>query len=157
VDECDILCGELDGDSEEDFSHAYHRKLDDELNRAACLWIRHAVANSQARVLRVCFQTKPRLCLDYVRFESQLLTRVELTAAKFYGSIDFSRCPALQDLTMTECKIYGGDGVSSRSLAHLTIANCYIFRLGRTPPHSDLHSSPSFTTTICLKRQGSSS
>jgi hypothetical protein len=77
VDECDILCGELDGDSEEHFSHAYHRKLDDELNWAACLWIRHAVANSQARLLRVCFQTKPRLCLDYARFESQLLTRVE--------------------------------------------------------------------------------
>jgi hypothetical protein len=96
VHECDILCGQLHGDykeEKEDHSDAYKHKLDDELNWAACLWIRHAVANWQALVLRVCFQARRRLCLDRVPFASPLLTRVELTDATFKDpsqSLDFS-------------------------------------------------------------------
>ncbi|OEL18033.1 hypothetical protein BAE44_0020946, partial [Dichanthelium oligosanthes] len=95
VDECEILCGELHGDPDEDngedLSSRYKRKLDG--------W------------------------LDNVPFASQLLTRVEPTDATFmFGSIDFSRCPALEDLKMSTCRIHA-DRISSQSLTYLSIAD----------------------------------
>jgi hypothetical protein len=157
VHECDILCGQLHGDykeEKEDLSDAYKHKLDDELNQAACLWIRHAVANWQALVLRVCLQARRRLCLDHVPFASPLLTRVELTDATFNDpsqSIDFSRCPALEDLTMSGCQICSYR-ISSTSLAHLTIADCYFY--GEST-RTRISTPRLVSLQLCLKWQGS--
>ncbi|CAL4994700.1 unnamed protein product [Urochloa decumbens] len=129
LDVCEILCGELKDDYDEEneeLSGQYRNKLHDELSRAAGLWIRHAVTVCHARVLRVCLRGScRRLCLDRVRFDGQLLAKVELKDATFYSSsIDFSRCPAMEDLTMTSCKIHG-DEITSPSLTRLSIVDCY--------------------------------
>jgi len=139
VHECDILCGQFDdGDSEsgeDDLPDLYKYTLDEELNQAACLWIRHALANSQPRVLRVRFRARRRLCLDDVPyFASPLLKTEELTDATFHDPsrcIDFSMCLALEDITMRGCKIFS-DRISSASLARLTIAGSYFYGETRT-------------------------
>lgn len=137
VDECEILCGELKGDYDEEeaenLSGLFRNKLHGELNRAAGLWIRTALTMCHARVLRVCLRgSRRRLCLDRVRFAGELLAKVELKDANFYSSsIDFSRCPTLEDLTMTSCKIHG-DSICSPSLARLSIVNCYFDGMTRT-------------------------
>ncbi|CAL4994732.1 unnamed protein product [Urochloa decumbens] len=124
VDECDILCRELHGGG--------HDEESDDLNRAAGLWIRYSLASCNARALRVCLRSsRRRLCLDGARFAGQLLAKVELKDATFYSSsVDFSRCPALEDLTMESCKIHV-DGISSPSLKRLSIVDCH-FNGGRT-------------------------
>ncbi|CAL4994683.1 unnamed protein product [Urochloa decumbens] len=129
LDVCEILCGELKGDYDEEneeLSGHYRNQLHDELSRAAGLWIRHAVTMCHARVLRICLHgSRRRLCLDRVRFAGELLAKVELKDATFYASsVDFSRRPALEDLTMTSCKIHG-DEITSPSLTRLSIVECY--------------------------------
>ncbi|CAN6380899.1 unnamed protein product [Urochloa humidicola] len=127
LDVCEILCGDSDYDEEsEKLSGHYRNKLHAELDRAAGLWIRHAVTICNARVLCVCLRgSRRRLCLDRARFAGELLAKVELKDATFYStSADFSRCPALEDLTMTSCKIHG-DEISSPSLTRLSIVDCY--------------------------------
>ncbi|CAL4994702.1 unnamed protein product [Urochloa decumbens] len=122
LDVCEILCGELQrGSHDGDLSGRYKKELHYDLNRTAGLWIRHAVTICHVRVLRVCLRGSRRLCLDRVRFAGQHLTMVELKDATFLSSsssIDFSRCPALEDLVMTSCKIHS-HRISSQSLTLL--------------------------------------
>ena len=137
VDECDLLGRQLhsdDVDKQEELSTRYKHKLDAELNRTARLWIRHALAICQARVLRVRLQARRRFCLDKVHLASQRLTTVELTDATFEDSdscIDFSRCPVLEDLTMSSCRIYA-NRICSRSLSRLSIDGCAFHWTTRT-------------------------
>ncbi|CAO2143686.1 unnamed protein product [Urochloa humidicola] len=125
LEECEILCGVLDGGG--------HDEESEDLNRAAGLWIRHALAACQARVLRICLRSsRRRLCLDGVRFAGQVLAKVELKDATcFSSSVDFSRCPVLEDLMMDSCKIHV-DEISSPSLARLSIVECYFDGATRT-------------------------
>ncbi|CAO2145970.1 unnamed protein product [Urochloa humidicola] len=118
LDECEILCGQLYGGG--------HREESKDLNRAVGLWIRHALAACRARVLRICLRSSRRLCLDDLHFAGQVLAKVELKDATFFSSssIDFSRCPVLEDLTMESCKIHG-ERIYSQSLARLSIVECY--------------------------------
>ncbi|KAG2561071.1 hypothetical protein PVAP13_8KG137800, partial [Panicum virgatum] len=118
LDECDFLAGQL------------HDDYDDR----ARLWIRHALTICQALVLRVCLQARRRLCLDNAHLASQRLTTVELTDATFEDSdscIDFSRCPVLEDLTMSSCRIYA-NRICSRSLSRLSIDGCAFHWTTRT-------------------------
>ncbi|CAL4994740.1 unnamed protein product [Urochloa decumbens] len=108
VDVCEILCGELYGGG--------HDEEAGDLNRAAGLWIRHALATCNAP-----------------RAPGELLAKVELKDATFFSSssVDFSRCAALEDLTMDSCKIHV-DEISSPSLTRLSIVECYFDGGART-------------------------
>ncbi|TVU16872.1 hypothetical protein EJB05_37029, partial [Eragrostis curvula] len=113
ADECDIHCGELDDDGD-----------DEDLSDAAGLWIRHAVSFCKCRVLRFSVRTGNRLHIPDVPFVSQSLTKFELTDAKLaFGTLDFSGCPALEAVDFTTCRINLGR-ILSPSLRRLSMDDC---------------------------------
>ncbi|CAL5009022.1 unnamed protein product [Urochloa decumbens] len=62
--------------------------------------------------------------LDNLPVVSQYLTKLKLCGLRLGGKfLDFSSCQALQDLNMTECRIYA-DKISSQSLEYLSIQDC---------------------------------
>jgi hypothetical protein len=76
----------------------------EDLSSSAATWIRHALSICNARALNVSFHNRRhRLRLDSVPFVSRVLTRVVLTDVAFDsgGCLDFSRCPVLENLTMS--------------------------------------------------------
>ncbi|CAM0874790.1 unnamed protein product [Alopecurus aequalis] len=105
----------------------------DELFRFADTWIRHAVSLCQARVLKVCIRTENyHLPLVNVPFVSQFLMSVELKDVILGSrSLDFSNCPALEDLRMRSCRIYARR-IISQSVRRLSITGCYFRRKSRT-------------------------
>ncbi|TVU26083.1 hypothetical protein EJB05_28612, partial [Eragrostis curvula] len=113
ADECDIRCGELDDDGD-----------DEDLSDAAGLWIRHAVSFCKCRVLRFSVRTGNRLRIPDVPFVSQSLTKFELTDAKLaFGTLDFSGCPALEAVDFKTCRINLGR-ILSPSLRRLSMDDC---------------------------------
>lgn len=96
------------------------------------LWIRHALL-CEARTLTV------RLSRDNSSFEledlplvSRHLTRLELCNVVLNDHIlDFSSCPALEELSMRSCYIQA-DMIISQSLKRLTIVDCILYLTART-------------------------
>ncbi|CAL4988434.1 unnamed protein product [Urochloa decumbens] len=130
LDLCEISCSDLhDDDYDYKLPADYKHKLDEDLTRAAGVWIRHAVAVCHARVLRVHLVARRRLRLDGRSFAAgaPLLTTVVLEKATLTeSSLDFSGCPALQVLKISKCSIKA-DRICSPSLARLSIDECSSF------------------------------
>ncbi|KAM0900091.1 hypothetical protein ACQ4PT_020819 [Festuca glaucescens] len=122
LDECEIS-----------ISHEFLNEDEDELFRFADTWIRHAVSHCQARVLKVRIRTASYLLpLVNLPFSSRFLTWVELTDVILRScSLDFSTCPALEDLSMRSCRIYARR-IISQSLRRLSITRCHFRSKART-------------------------
>ncbi|OEL21817.1 hypothetical protein BAE44_0017165 [Dichanthelium oligosanthes] len=109
----------------------------DELARFAALWIRHALASCQVRALSIDVRTsRRRLQLaagaTVPLFVSRLLTTVDLTDVSLtFPSLDFSGCPALEDLEMSYRKVHV-ERILSQSLRYLSITGCNFHRKTRT-------------------------
>ncbi|KAL6868158.1 hypothetical protein ACP4OV_015003 [Aristida adscensionis] len=86
-------------------------------------WIRHALT-CHVRVLQVrTYSSDPAELADWPLF-SQHLVRLVLDGVALEGSfLDFSGCPVLEDLEITDCKI-NADKIFSQSLKHLNITTC---------------------------------
>uniref|UniRef100_A0ACD6A4E0 Uncharacterized protein n=1 Tax=Avena sativa TaxID=4498 RepID=A0ACD6A4E0_AVESA len=95
------------------------------------LWIQYALA-CQVRALDVSFRNGRSFPLPDLPLVSQTLTQLKLHYLRLNARfLDFSSCPALEDLNMTRCSI-PADKISSRSLKHLSILECYFTRDTRT-------------------------
>ncbi|TVU16871.1 hypothetical protein EJB05_37028, partial [Eragrostis curvula] len=156
ADECDIRCGDLDDDRDEDY-YGYNavsecrssRRRDKDLSDAAGLWIRHAVSFCKCRALRISVRTGStnRLCIPDVPFVSQSLRKVELADAKLtFDTLDFSRCPALEALDFSMCRIRLGR-ILSPSLRRLSMDECHL--TGQTRPRISTPRLVSLHVTVC--------
>ena len=95
------------------------------------LWIRYALL-CKVRVLNVSF-TGGSGCLHLARVPvlAQNLTNLELTYVDLNGAfLDFSSCPSLEELKLTECSITVKE-ICSQSLKRLSIVECCFFNGGR--------------------------
>ncbi|KAL6658540.1 hypothetical protein ACP70R_004126 [Stipagrostis hirtigluma subsp. patula] len=92
--------------------------------RYASMWIQYALMRD-VQVLRVLVKSRPRpLLLVNAPFISQHLTTLELKSVVLKGcSMDFSRCPTLESLELTDCKI-SVHKISSESLRRLCVNDC---------------------------------
>ncbi|CAN6374688.1 unnamed protein product [Urochloa humidicola] len=134
LDRCEITCGFLHNDDDYDLPASHKHKRDEELNRAAGIWIRHALSVCHARVLRVHLIGRRRLCLDAgsLAAGASLLKTVELKKARLTeSSLDFSGCPVLKYLKMISCEIQA-DRICSPSLTRLCIDGCSFHAETRT-------------------------
>jgi hypothetical protein len=87
------------------------------------LWIRYALL-CQVRVLNVVHSRAIFWQLSSAHLVSQNLTELKLDQVCIGGNfLDFSNCPALEELKMTECYIHS-DSISSSSLKSLSIVEC---------------------------------
>lgn len=91
------------------------------------LWIRHAL-RCHVKELAVAVVGTGRMVneleLDELPIVSRYLTKLNLRGLILdHMFLDFSRCPALKDLSMTKCHIYASK-ISSRSVEHLGIQDC---------------------------------
>uniref|UniRef100_A0ACD6A5Y5 Uncharacterized protein n=1 Tax=Avena sativa TaxID=4498 RepID=A0ACD6A5Y5_AVESA len=88
------------------------------------LWIRFAV-QSKVRALSVCHKNANQpFRLDGLPFASRYLTTLGLHGARLNGTfLDFSSCPALDDLKISSCVI-NVSKIVFRSLKHLKIFHC---------------------------------
>ncbi|KAM0913670.1 hypothetical protein ACQ4PT_012018 [Festuca glaucescens] len=86
------------------------------------LWVRYAVM-CKVRALTVHIDCGD-LDLDDLPLVSRHLRTLDLHGVVLHTSfLDFASCPALEDLNMNYCSIFGSN-VSSRSLKHLGISYC---------------------------------
>ncbi|XP_047079895.1 F-box/FBD/LRR-repeat protein At5g56420-like [Lolium rigidum] len=83
-------------------------------------WVRFAVIN-KVRALSLTIDGSVDLCLGSLPLVSQYLRTLDL-AGVVVQDLDFTSCPALEDLKMNNCNI--GDYISSNFLKHLSISNC---------------------------------
>ncbi|TVU26087.1 hypothetical protein EJB05_28616, partial [Eragrostis curvula] len=149
--ECDIRCGELDDDDYYGYNAVSEcrscRRRDKDLSDAAGLWIRHAVSFCKCRALRISVRTTNRLRIPDVPFVSQTLTKVELADAKLtFDTLDFSRCPALDALDFSMCRISLGR-ILSPSLRRLSMDECHL--TGETRPRISTPRLVSLHVTVC--------
>ncbi|CAO2148835.1 unnamed protein product [Urochloa humidicola] len=87
------------------------------------LWIRHG-SMCRVQVLQVRFYAEERFELADWPLFSQRLVRLELQGLALEESfLDFSSCPALEDLKITNC-LLAADKILSGSLKHLSIVGC---------------------------------
>ncbi|TVU26675.1 hypothetical protein EJB05_29231, partial [Eragrostis curvula] len=104
------------------------------IDRDGNIWIRRALRR-HVRELRFRLDTtNPRLpfTLSDQPFSSQLLARLELFGVEGNaGVLDFSRCPALEELKMEGCSV-GSLDMRSPSLKHLSIKYCIFYSNYRT-------------------------
>lgn len=96
------------------------------------LWIRHALL-CQAQVLSVHLsRDNNSFDLEDLPLVSRHLTRLELCNVMLNGNIlNFSRCPALEELWMRDCYI-ALDVILSQSVKRLTILDCMFYQNART-------------------------
>uniref|UniRef100_A0A0E0R5D1 F-box domain-containing protein n=1 Tax=Oryza rufipogon TaxID=4529 RepID=A0A0E0R5D1_ORYRU len=95
----------------------------------ANLWIRYVILSCQVRVLTLDIIGLRLIDLPVV---SGFLTTLELGGMSVHGKfLDFSSCPALEELKMTKCTI-SADKISSQSLKRLSICECKFKSDGRT-------------------------
>ncbi|KAL6658248.1 hypothetical protein ACP70R_003834 [Stipagrostis hirtigluma subsp. patula] len=120
---------ELDLDERDFGFKAFLPAYDSNVN----LWIRLALL-CQAReiTLRTTYGVYTEgnddlpMKLPNVPIISQHLRRLDLELVRLdRGSLDFSGCPVLVDLKMTNCEFFGN--LSSPFLKHLNITGCYIY------------------------------
>ncbi|KAK8447319.1 hypothetical protein SEVIR_8G047700v4 [Setaria viridis] len=103
------------------------------MERRVNSWIRRALRR-QVRELRFQVSITPRLpfSLEDRPLASEHLTRLELATVRGNSSVlDFSSCPALEDLTMEDCDV-GSLEIHSPSLRHLRIRYCLFYCNYRT-------------------------
>jgi hypothetical protein len=95
------------------------------------LWIRYAIL-CQVRVLSIAFQGDLCFChTPHLPVLSQNLINLELAKVVLdYKFLDFSSCPTLEVLKMTECSMPKKD-IFSRSLKRLSIEECLFNNWGR--------------------------
>ncbi|OEL27417.1 hypothetical protein BAE44_0011564 [Dichanthelium oligosanthes] len=96
-------------------------------------WIRGALRR-QVRELRFRVSVTPRIpcALEDRHLASEHLPRLELVGVKGNaGVLDFSSCPALEDLKMEDCDV-GSLEMHSPSLKHLRIRYCLFYSNYRT-------------------------
>ncbi|KAF8762126.1 hypothetical protein HU200_009806 [Digitaria exilis] len=87
------------------------------------LWIRHCTMH-RVQVLQVRLYAEERVKLAGWSLISQRLVRFELHGLDLEESfLDFSSCPVLEDLKITNC-LLDADKILSRSLKHLEITGC---------------------------------
>ncbi|CAN6380710.1 unnamed protein product [Urochloa humidicola] len=108
------------------------------MERRVNSWIRRALRR-QVRELRFEVTIKPRLpfTLEHRPLASEHLTTLELVTVRGNASVlDFSCCPALEDLKMEDCDV-GSLEMHSPSLKRLRIRYClfyYNYRTGMSFP-----------------------
>lgn len=122
LDEFEISCGEIMCFSDDYGDHT----PEEEMSRFVGPWIGHVLTMCQARTIKFNLRTVEGRCrLVDVCFVSQVLTKVELTDATLRGphSLDFSRCPVLEDLGMSRCRILV-ERISSKSLRRMSMEAC---------------------------------
>ncbi|VAI84790.1 unnamed protein product [Triticum turgidum subsp. durum] len=114
LDECQIS-----------YSKPCDREELNEMLRFVNMWIRYAVSLCQAQVLKVCIGNVGILLgRSNLALTSRFLRRVELTGVILSGySLDFSSCPALEDLNLCSSRIYGPK-ISSQSIRRLSMTQC---------------------------------
>ena len=101
-------------------TRASHSSGDDKLGLN--LWIRHIV-DCEVRILR--------LEIHDLRFKfgmplvSQHLKTLALIGVCLDSLCNFSNCPNLEHLEIAESYIYEAPQISSKSLKHLSISDCY--------------------------------
>ena len=103
------------------------------MERRVNSWIRRALRR-QVRELRFQVSIKPRLpfVLEDRPLASDHLTRLELVSVQGNaGVLDFSCCPALEDLKMEDCDVRSVE-MHSPSLKHLRIIYCLFYSNYRT-------------------------
>jgi hypothetical protein len=87
--------------------------------------VRHAVSKCHVRILKV-FVRLQRLVLSGQPLVSGNLVRLELHLVTLEGTIlDFSSCPALEDVVMSRADIHTAR-ISSPSLKPLKMKTCYL-------------------------------
>ncbi|KAM0900119.1 hypothetical protein ACQ4PT_020832 [Festuca glaucescens] len=87
------------------------------------IWIRHALLR-QARALSVTLCGEYNLVFNVPPLVSRHLRKLQLSYLDFNGNVlDFSSCPSLEVLDMTEC-IIGTSKISSHSVKRLSIQYC---------------------------------
>ncbi|WVZ53576.1 hypothetical protein U9M48_004495 [Paspalum notatum var. saurae] len=87
------------------------------------LWIRHG-SMCRVRVLQIRLYTDERVQLADWPLFSNVLVRLELHGLALEESfLDFSSCPALEYVKITNC-LLNADKILSRSLNHLKITGC---------------------------------
>ncbi|CAM0874748.1 unnamed protein product [Alopecurus aequalis] len=96
------------------------------------LWIRYALL-CQVRVLSVAFRNGVNLfCMARLPVISQNLTNLELAKVILNDEpLDFSCCPSLEELKMTQCTILVEE-IFSRSLKRLSIRECEFYCVKRS-------------------------
>ncbi|CAO2148163.1 unnamed protein product [Urochloa humidicola] len=99
-----------------------------EEDEVVCLnrWVRHVVLMCQVQRFRlVNFYAAEFLELDNLPLTSRHLTRLELVGLCLSnGFCDFSRCPSLQYLDLTDCYLGSTKKLSSDSIKWLSITCC---------------------------------
>ncbi|RCV37541.1 hypothetical protein SETIT_8G071800v2, partial [Setaria italica] len=107
--------------------YVYVGRCDDVTALESYRWVRQAVSKLRVRVLMVDIEflaEQPSFELAGKPLVSAHLARLELCYLTLNGRIlDFSRCPALEDLVMFTCDI-GAKRISSQSLKRLRIRYC---------------------------------
>lgn len=115
-----------------------HNGISDADNARVNLWIRHVLA-CKARALQfeiLGSVTWLKLKGIHLLFASQHLTRLDFSYVQFGDCfLNFSSCPALQDLHIRRCKLVA-KSISSQPLKCLSIADCNSSRTLRTRIHA---------------------
>ncbi|KAM0930797.1 hypothetical protein ACQ4PT_000716 [Festuca glaucescens] len=113
----------------------FHRAASDDM-RYVMLWIRYALL-CQVRVLNVALSRAIFWQLSSAHLVSHNLTELKLYHVSVGDNfLDFSNCPSLEELRMTECFIHS-DWISSPSIKSLSIVDCYLSeetRIGISAP-----------------------
>ncbi|CAL4994598.1 unnamed protein product [Urochloa decumbens] len=104
------------------FASFYKKDQVASLNR----WVRHVVMMCQVQRFRVVnFYAAEHLLLDNLPLASRHLTRLELVGLWLSnGFCDFSRCPSLQYLELTDCYLGSTERLSSDSIKWLSMTCC---------------------------------
>ncbi|KAF8711293.1 hypothetical protein HU200_029314 [Digitaria exilis] len=102
------------------------------------LWVRYGMmCNVQVLRLKVYGNAPALLRFEYPPLASRHLTKLQLRGLAFNNDfLDFSRCPALQDLNITDCSFMHAERISSKSLKHLNIKRGRFDLSSRTPIHT---------------------
>ncbi|KAF8730853.1 hypothetical protein HU200_016719 [Digitaria exilis] len=103
------------------------------------LWVRYGMmCNVQVLRLKVHGNAPALLRFEDPPLASRYLTKLELRGLAFNKDfLDFSRCPAIQDLIIKECSFKHAERILSQSLKHINIVRGIFNNLSsRTPIHT---------------------
>jgi hypothetical protein len=87
------------------------------------LWIRHVIER-EVRMLRLESHDS-YFGFDLYRPVTQHLKSLALISVMLHSPCNFSYCPNLEHLEIAESYIYEAPQISSKSLKHLSISDCY--------------------------------
>ncbi|XP_066305870.1 F-box/LRR-repeat protein At3g59190-like isoform X2 [Miscanthus floridulus] len=116
----------LRGGSALDFCEFGFTEFQDDDEPRVNLWFRHTIM-CRVRVLKLHIFSMCYLELDDLPLVSQHLTRLDLHGVVLHSSfLNFSSCPALEHLELVECGFLTANKISSKSLKHLSLTNCFL-------------------------------